>query len=123
MVSDSEVDTYSMAELRALYERLARLATEPELQPEVLAYWQEKLRVLPQDDDGEELLVTSDEIATALLAWLEELLKDCLGDSLTGDADGGSEEASSEGDEEQSQVSRPVAFGFGTADFGTGGLA
>merc|ERR1719440_2777208 len=100
MVSDSEVDTYSMAELRALYERLARLATEPELQPEVLAYWQEKLRVLPQDEDGEELLVTSDEIATALLAWLEELLKDCLGDSPTDDIDGGSEEGSYEPEDE-----------------------
>jgi hypothetical protein len=108
-----EAESYPMAELRALYERLAHLATA---QPEVLSYWQEKLRVLPQDDDEE---VTSDEIATALLAWLEELLKDCLG---VDDIDGVSEEGSSEGDVSPAG-SRPALFGFNTADFGGGVLA
>lgn len=112
-----DADSYTMAQLRSLYQRLAHLAAiSPEPQPEVLAYWQEKLRVLPL---GEESFVTSDEIAAALLEWLEELLQDSLGDMSADIADGASDEDSLQSEDEA--PTRSTLFGFDTADFGGGG--
>lgn len=107
-------DSYPMTQLRRLYERLANRATSIEPQPQVKQYWEEKLRVLPTDEDDEEIIVTADEIANALLTWLEELLKDSLDDGEYSD-----EEGSSLGDESPNG-SRLSQFGFATADFGNG---
>lgn len=61
---------FSVRQLRTLYERLQRVATTQGFQVSVAEYWTEKLQELPPDGE----IVTSDEIAAALLEWLEALL-------------------------------------------------
>lgn len=61
---------FSVRQLRTLYERLHRVATTQGFQVSVAEYWTEKLQELPPDGE----IVTSDEIAVALLQWLEALL-------------------------------------------------
>lgn len=80
---------YSVRQLRSLCERLHRAATIQGFQASVAEYWTEKLQELPPDGE----MVSSDEIAVALLQWLEALL-DC-GDNLS-DATGTEDEPEQE---------------------------
>eukprot|EP00927_Polykrikos_kofoidii_P054269 TRINITY_DN48709_c0_g1_i1.p1 TRINITY_DN48709_c0_g1~~TRINITY_DN48709_c0_g1_i1.p1 ORF type:complete len:776 (-),score=127.42 TRINITY_DN48709_c0_g1_i1:133-2460(-) len=65
---DMESGTYHVHDLGVLCRRLRRVASATD--PIVAAYWGERFVGLPST----EKTVTGDEIATALLAWLEDLL-------------------------------------------------
>lgn len=80
---------YSVRQLRTLCERLHRAATTQGFQASVAEYWIEKLQELPPDGE----MVSGDEIAVALLQWLEALLG--CGDNLS-DATGTEDEPEQE---------------------------
>lgn len=105
----SEVDVYSLAELRHLYERLRDEAASSSVQ--VHSYWEEKLGMIQGDEED----VTADEIAIALLSWLEDLLKDCLGDE--NGFEGSSETGSSDHEDGLNEANLYKGLGA-TADFG-----
>lgn len=62
-------DAHSVMDIRRLFDRLRTSAVRGGSAP-VAAYWDCRLRQLPADD----LTVTGDEVASALIRWLEELL-------------------------------------------------
>merc|ERR1719229_204368 len=68
-------ERYIVMHLRRLYNRLLREASQNNQCGRVLwevpAYWEDKLRQLPHDQET----VTDDEVANALLEWLLELLR------------------------------------------------
>mmetsp|Transcript_16989 Transcript_16989/g.30323 ORF Transcript_16989/g.30323 Transcript_16989/m.30323 type:complete len:481 (+) Transcript_16989:2-1444(+) len=118
-LGEPDVDVYSLAELRQLYERLRDEAAASSTQ--VHSYWEEKLGMLPSDEDHED--VTADEIANALLTWIEDLLKDYLGDengfegaSETGSSD--QEDMLGEAGLYRKGLGATADFGGRTADFG-----
>lgn len=121
-LGESDVETYSLAELRQLYERLRDEAATSSTQ--VHSYWEEKLGMLPSDEDHEDLKdVTSEEIANALLTWIEDLLKDYLGDDPA--FEGASETGSSDQEDMLGEaglykgLGATADFGGRTADFGS----
>lgn len=106
-------------DLRRHFERLRWGA-----RPAVAAYWEERLQGLPGDEES----VTGDEIASALLAWLEELLKEAMegldesGSPGFGDMGYGEEAGSSSGDEPASLAGPPGATAAALARARGGGL-
>lgn len=120
---DSESGTYLVLDLRVICWRLRRAAAPTE--PTVAAYWEERLGGLPADEES----VTGDEIASALLAWLEDLLKEEFvmdnGEAepvLELESDG---HESSGGEEEEASwgppASAPRGSGSGVGGTGSGG--
>merc|ERR1719334_2955795 len=69
-------ERYTVQDLRHLYGRLLADASQGNQAGRVLwevpAYWEEKLKQLPDDQDTP---VTDDDVANALLQWLRELLQ------------------------------------------------
>lgn len=78
-VKDFARSVFTVGELRYFIDRTVNIAGNAG--PDGRAYWQAKADELPQDDG---LCVTGEEVASALLAWLEELVidRDDYDDSL-----------------------------------------
>jgi hypothetical protein len=100
--------SYGMAELRRFMERLADPRSTPE--SAVLEYWQERLQSIPSAEQNPN--VTPIEMGDALRQWLEVLLEDYL--DVYSEGSSGSEAG------ECTPQHQVPAFGFNTADFGTG---
>eukprot|EP00928_Gymnodinium_smaydae_P022022 TRINITY_DN18628_c0_g1_i1.p1 TRINITY_DN18628_c0_g1~~TRINITY_DN18628_c0_g1_i1.p1 ORF type:complete len:646 (-),score=94.66 TRINITY_DN18628_c0_g1_i1:15-1709(-) len=77
---DAGSGTLLVLDLRRLCERLRSDAKLTKAE-EVAEYWEERLAGLPPKEED---CVTGDEIGSALLAWLEDLLTEALGVSLGG---------------------------------------
>eukprot|EP00930_Biecheleria_cincta_P101254 TRINITY_DN92885_c0_g1_i1.p1 TRINITY_DN92885_c0_g1~~TRINITY_DN92885_c0_g1_i1.p1 ORF type:complete len:467 (+),score=64.38 TRINITY_DN92885_c0_g1_i1:80-1480(+) len=95
---------FPVRQLRILYERLHRLADTQGFQASVAEYWAEKVQELPPDGE----IVTSDEIAVALLQWLEALLG--CGDDLsdvTGTEDEPEQESFSDDQADDAAIAGP----------------
>eukprot|EP00929_Paragymnodinium_shiwhaense_P069104 TRINITY_DN34858_c0_g1_i2.p1 TRINITY_DN34858_c0_g1~~TRINITY_DN34858_c0_g1_i2.p1 ORF type:complete len:634 (+),score=117.32 TRINITY_DN34858_c0_g1_i2:158-2059(+) len=93
-----EYGIYYVRDLRRLCERLRIASLTPQSTANVvLAYWEERIHGLPDDDQT----VSNDEISSALLAWLEDVLHDAMesgeedGDVLESDESSGETEDSS----------------------------
>lgn len=77
----------SIQELRALCSRLQQASLSGA--PAVASYWDSKLQDLPEDEET----VSSDEIASALQTWLEELLEEEDGEDVSATSEEGGQEA------------------------------
>lgn len=110
----ARVEIYQVVDLKLLYQRLRYSVPD---------YWEDRLASLSEDDQT----VTGDEIAVALLSWLEELLQDFLSDHGAPDDGGGwSQEGSTTDDEEAAEHQQSSMAALGSSrqhspHHGTGG--
>jgi len=106
---------HSVMDIRRLFDRLRAAAARGGAGP-VAAYWDCRLQQLPPDDET----VTGDEVASAIIMWLEELLEDssapgALGAGVVGEQapafvgdDGSSSSSASSASEEPEHERTPM---------------